>query len=88
VSPVQGLEQHVFSVDEKREFATNPGALTEYRKTIERGISGRFGIFLEHSTINSETEAHFRQQMTSQLQTPPATPTSSQPGPSAAAASL
>jgi hypothetical protein len=64
---VQGLEQHVFSDAEKTEFATNPGALTSYRKNIERGLNGQFGIFLKNSNINSETEAYFRQQMTGKL---------------------
>jgi hypothetical protein len=68
VSPVQGLEQHVFSEHEKYEFATKPNVLTEYRKSIERGLNGQFGIFLKGSNINSETEAYFRQQMTDKLQ--------------------
>jgi len=67
VSPVQGLEQHVFSEHEKYEFATKPGALTEYRRNIERGLNGQFGIFLKDSNVNSETEAYFRQQMTEKL---------------------
>jgi hypothetical protein len=70
VSPVQGLEQHVFSEHEKYEFATKPGALTEYRRNIERGLNGQFGIFLKDSNVNSETEAYFRQQMTEKLSNP------------------
>ena len=64
---MQGLEQHVFSDAEKIEFATNPGALVSYRKNVERGLNGQFGVFLKHSDINSATEAHFRQQMTDKL---------------------
>jgi hypothetical protein len=40
VSPLQGLEQHVFSDSEKLEFDTKPGALVEHRKNIERGLNG------------------------------------------------
>ncbi|KAI4951987.1 hypothetical protein J4E91_003449 [Alternaria rosae] len=67
VSPVQGLEQHVFTDSEKLEFATKPGALVEYRKNIERGLNGQFGIFLKNTNVNSETEAYFRQQMAEKL---------------------
>jgi hypothetical protein len=67
---VQGLEQHVFSEHEKYEFATKPGALMEYRRNIERGLNGQFGIFLKDSNVNSETEAYFRQQMTEKLHNP------------------
>ena len=67
VSPVQGLEQHVFSDSERLEFATKPGALVEYRKHIERGLNGQFGIFLKNTNVNSDTEAYFRKQMTEKL---------------------
>ncbi|KAF2748331.1 FAD/NAD(P)-binding domain-containing protein [Sporormia fimetaria CBS 119925] len=70
VSPVQGLEQHVYSQEEHRDFETKPDVLTEYRKGIERGMNSQFGIFLKGSNINSETEAHFRQQMREKLQNP------------------
>tara|TARA_R110002003_G_scaffold351_17_gene19026 strand:+ start:15136 stop:16206 length:1071 start_codon:yes stop_codon:yes gene_type:complete len=67
---VQGLEQHVFSEHEKYEFASKPGVLTEYRRNVERGLNGQFGIFLKESNINSDTEAYFRQQMTEKLHNP------------------
>jgi hypothetical protein len=67
VSPVQGLEQHVFSDKERLEFATKPGVLTEYRKNIERGLNGQFGLFLKGTNSNNDTEAYFRQQMSQKL---------------------
>lgn len=70
MSPVQGLEQHVFSEHEKYEFATKPGALVDYRKNVERGLNGQYGIFLKGSNVNNETEAYFRQQMAEKLQNP------------------
>lgn len=70
VSPVQGLEQHVFSDAERLEFATKPGALTEYRKNVERGLNGQFGLFLKDSNVQAETQQYFRQQMSEKLQNP------------------
>jgi len=67
VSPVQGLEQHVFSDSEKLEFSMKPGALVDYRKNIERGLNGQFGIFLKNTNVNSDTEAYFRMQMKNKL---------------------
>jgi hypothetical protein len=68
VSPVQGLEQHVYTPDERAAFENKPGTLLEYRKNIERGLNGQFGIFLKGTNVNNETEAYFRQQMTEKLQ--------------------
>ncbi|USP76269.1 hypothetical protein yc1106_03543 [Curvularia clavata] len=70
VSPVQGLEQHVFSENEKQTFAMEPGALLQYRKDIERGLNGQFSTFLKNTTTNIETEAYFRQQMSEKLKNP------------------
>jgi cation diffusion facilitator CzcD-associated flavoprotein CzcO len=68
VSPVQGLEQHVFTDQERLEFATKPGVLTDYRKNVERGLNGQFGIFLKDTNVNNETEKYMRQQMKDKLQ--------------------
>ncbi|KAF2013914.1 FAD/NAD(P)-binding domain-containing protein [Aaosphaeria arxii CBS 175.79] len=70
VSPVQGLEQHVFSDQERLEFATKPQALVDYRKNVERGLNGQFGIFLKGTTTNNDTETYFRQQMSEKLSNP------------------
>jgi cation diffusion facilitator CzcD-associated flavoprotein CzcO len=70
VSPVQGLEQHVFSDQEKYEFATKPGKLLEYRKTVEAGLNGQFGIFLKNTQINTETHDYMKSQMQEKLQNP------------------
>jgi len=67
VSPVMGLEQHIFTDEEKREFAQKPGVLTEYRKQIERGLNGQFGIFLKDSQPNKDTHTHMLEQMRSKL---------------------
>ncbi|ORY06899.1 hypothetical protein BCR34DRAFT_489804 [Clohesyomyces aquaticus] len=70
VSPVQGLEQHVFTEKERLDFATKPDVLTEYRRNVERGLNGQFGIFLKGTNTNTETEAYFRQQMAEKLKNP------------------
>lgn len=70
VSPVQGLEQHVFTDKERLDFATKPNTLVEYRKNVERGLNGQFGIFLKGTTTNNDTETYFRQQMSEKLSNP------------------
>ena len=67
VSPVQGLEQHLYTNEEKLDFANKPGALLEYRKNIERGLNGQFGIFLKNNKINNDTHEYFLSQMKDKL---------------------
>jgi len=68
VSPVQGLEGHTYSDEEKRDFAQKPGVLTEYRKGIERGLNGQFGIFLKNAKPNIDTHEYMLGQMKEKLQ--------------------
>ena len=63
VSPVQGLEQHVFSEDELRDFESKPGVLTDYRKKIETGLNGQFGLFLKGNVIDTSTRDYMIEQM-------------------------
>ncbi|KAK1987486.1 monooxygenase [Colletotrichum cereale] len=70
VSPVQGLEQHEFSPEERREFDEKPDTLLEYRKSIEPGLNGQFGLFLKNSKINEDVHAYFTQQMKDKLRNP------------------
>ncbi|KAF2165627.1 hypothetical protein M409DRAFT_55523 [Zasmidium cellare ATCC 36951] len=63
VSPVQGLEQHVYTDEEKKDFATKPDVLTDYRKRIETGLNGQFGIFLKNTSMNNDTHDYMVQQM-------------------------
>jgi cation diffusion facilitator CzcD-associated flavoprotein CzcO len=67
VSPVQGLEQHVFNPQERHDFAHKPGALTEYRKKIETGLNGQFAMFLKGSTVNNATHDYMVEQMKQKL---------------------
>ncbi|KAI0121194.1 hypothetical protein BJ170DRAFT_149643 [Xylariales sp. AK1849] len=67
VSPVQGLEQHTFSEAERRDFVDKPGALVEYRKNIETGLNGQFGIFLKGNKVNQDTREYMLAQMREKL---------------------
>lgn len=67
MSPIAGLEQHVFTPEEKEAFATRPGLLTEYRKGIERGMNGTFSVFLRHTQGQKETREYMTKQMQDKL---------------------
>ena len=58
VSPVRGMENHVFTDVEKHAFLTRPNALLEYRKGVENGLNGQFDIFLKNTDINRQTRAY------------------------------
>ncbi|KAI1752139.1 hypothetical protein F4782DRAFT_158594 [Xylaria castorea] len=67
VSPTTGLEQHVFSEEERSDFANQPGALLEYRAKVEAGLNGSFGIFVRDHKLQEETFAHMVRQMKQKL---------------------
>lgn len=60
----------MFSAQEKLDFATKPGVLTEYRKNIERGLNGQFGIFLRNTKTNTDTHEYMKGKMIEKLQNP------------------
>lgn len=60
---MQGLEQHKFSEQELGEFRNKPGALLDYRKQIESGLNGQFGIFLKDNQVNKDTRDYMLEQM-------------------------
>ncbi|KAL2858477.1 hypothetical protein BJY01DRAFT_256656 [Aspergillus pseudoustus] len=70
VSLVQGLEQHIFTVEEKRAFAEDPAQLTEYRRAIESGMNGQWAVFLRHSESQRSTRDYMAQQMKEKLRNP------------------
>ncbi|TGJ79106.1 hypothetical protein E0Z10_g9659 [Xylaria hypoxylon] len=67
VSPTHGLEQRLFSKEEKFAFANTPGALLEYRATVENGLNTLFSIFLRNHELQEETRAYIRGQMREKL---------------------
>ncbi|KAI0976925.1 hypothetical protein F4678DRAFT_129251 [Xylaria arbuscula] len=67
VSPTQGLEQRLFSKEEKSTFENQSGALLEYRKNIENGLNGAFSLFLKNHKLQEETRAYIHGQMIEKL---------------------
>ena len=67
VSPIQGLEQHVYSQVELTAFANKPGELTKYRKLNETGLNGIFSMFLKDTKSQSDTRAMMTEQMKEKL---------------------
>ncbi|KAI1358426.1 hypothetical protein F5Y08DRAFT_116319 [Xylaria arbuscula] len=67
VSPANGLEQRTFSEEEKSDFEQKPSTLLEYRKAIENGLNGSFGLFLKNHKIQQDTKAYINAQMTEKL---------------------
>lgn len=63
MSPVQGLEQHIYTPQERHNFAYQPGALLQYRKEIETGLNSQFSIFLKESKTQKDTREYMIQQM-------------------------
>jgi hypothetical protein len=63
VSPVQGLEQHIYTDAEKKEFEEKPQVLTDYRKSIETGLNSQFGIFIKNSQPSNDTHTYMLEQM-------------------------
>lgn len=67
VSPVQGLEQHVFTPQELHDFANTPGTLLQYRKQVETGLNGQFSLFLKGTKTQDDTRAYMIGQMKEKL---------------------
>ncbi|KAL6230334.1 hypothetical protein BDW75DRAFT_248777 [Aspergillus navahoensis] len=67
VSPVKGLEQHIFSEEEKQAFRSDIERLTEYRRGIERGMNGQFAIFLRNTEGQRSTREYMTEQMKEKL---------------------
>lgn len=68
VAPVQGLEQHVYSDEEKKDFVEKPGALLQYRRAQEININSFWPLFLANSEVQSMTYATMSEQMRQKLQ--------------------
>ena len=70
MSPVAGLEQHIYTPEEREAFKTRPGLLTEYRRGIESGMNGQFRIFLQNTAGQKQTREYMIQQMKEKLHNP------------------
>jgi cation diffusion facilitator CzcD-associated flavoprotein CzcO len=67
VSPVQGLEQHVYSPEELDDFVKVPGTLLNYRKQNETNLDTITNIFARDGAAQKETRALMTQQMKDKL---------------------
>ncbi|KAI0444838.1 hypothetical protein F4803DRAFT_510002 [Xylaria telfairii] len=67
VSPHGGLEQHLFSEEQKSAFANEPGTLLEYRAKIEAGLNCTWGVFLRDHKLQEDTLSYMRGQMKQKL---------------------
>ncbi|KAL3477268.1 hypothetical protein BJX99DRAFT_246243 [Aspergillus californicus] len=67
VSPVKGLEQHIFSEEEKAAFKTQSAHLTEYRRGIESGMNGQWAIFLQNTEGQRSTREYMTEKMKAKL---------------------
>lgn len=67
VSPVQGLQQHKYTAEEKSQFENTPGALVKYRKELESGLNGTFSIYVANTKLQQDTEVYMRQAMSKKL---------------------
>ncbi|KAJ9646664.1 hypothetical protein H2204_000356 [Knufia peltigerae] len=67
VSPVQGLEQHVYSPEELEKFRNIPGALLEYRKGNETNLDTITNIFAKEGQAQVEIRSLMTQQMKEKL---------------------
>ncbi|PPQ63112.1 hypothetical protein CVT24_005823 [Panaeolus cyanescens] len=67
VAPVQGLEQHVYTAEERKLFATDPEAFLAYRKRQETATSNLFGIFISGSEVQKAISEDMRARMKAAL---------------------
>lgn len=68
ISPVRGLDQHVFSAEELKEFASESDSLLKYRKTNEDGINSLWPLYLRGSEMQTAAKKAMKQQMKQKLQ--------------------
>ncbi|KAL1887135.1 hypothetical protein Sste5346_010424 [Sporothrix stenoceras] len=72
VTPLRGFGQHVYSNEERRAFATEPGTLLAWRKAAETNVNRIFPMFLKDSKMQVTTRKAVAKQMQKKLQDAPA----------------
>ncbi|KAF9469451.1 FAD/NAD(P)-binding domain-containing protein [Collybia nuda] len=68
IAPTRGFEQHFYSPEELKTFATDPAAHLAYRKQQEVAINSIFPMFLADSEVQSATFGMMTQRMQEKLQ--------------------
>ncbi|TFK71445.1 FAD/NAD(P)-binding domain-containing protein [Pluteus cervinus] len=67
IMPIQGLEQRLYTDEEKAIFENKPGALLELRKKQETTLNGLFPMMIRDSEVQRKTLAHMSGQMRERL---------------------
>lgn len=70
VAPPMGLEQHIYSNEERKTFENNPGALLAHRKKFENLMNKGFSIFIDGSRLQKVTRDAMHVQMSEKLRDP------------------
>lgn len=67
ISPVQGLDQHHYTEEERRLFRNEPSQLTAYRKMNETSMNCLFGTFIKGSGTQIDTRVDLTEKMQTKL---------------------
>jgi cation diffusion facilitator CzcD-associated flavoprotein CzcO len=67
IAPPFGMDQHIYSEEEKRAFADKPQVLEELRKANESGLNSIFGLYLQNHEIQNSMRETFTEQMKNKL---------------------
>ncbi|KAI9786495.1 MAG: hypothetical protein M1839_006955 [Geoglossum umbratile] len=65
-----GMEQHIYTPEEKQTFATVPGSLLAYRKAIECRYNQLWPLFVQSSKVQADAFIHVSGEMKGKLKNP------------------
>lgn len=68
MAPSQAVESRRYTEEERERFRTDPEALLAYRKTLESGLNGLFGLFIAESIPQKLTAESMTEVMRTKLQ--------------------
>jgi len=67
IAPPFGMDQHVYTEEEKTAFKDTPAILAELRKANESGLNSMFGLYLQNHEIQNNMKDLFTEQMMTKL---------------------
>ena len=67
IAPPFGMDQHIYTAEEKRAFKETPQVLEELRKQNESGLNSMFGLYLKEHEIQSTMKTTFQEEMKTKL---------------------
>ncbi len=71
IAPPFGLDQRIYSQEEKDEFARSPSTLTKMRKVTETNSNSMFGIYVAGTELQTQTRQEFTRLMNQKLEAIP-----------------